>query len=105
MKKSLVAILFGLLLVLSACGGGGTTEGEGGATAADGAEIYKQSCAGCHGADLSGASAPDISKIGANLSVDELQDIVENGFGNMPAVLSGKPDDAKAVAEWLAEKK
>lgn len=105
MKKWLVAILFGTLLVLGACGGGGSTDsGKGGDTALDGEALYKNSCAGCHGNDLSGASGPDLSKVGANHSAEDIKGIIENGQGSMPpGVLKG--DEAKAVADWLATHK
>lgn len=137
MKKWLMAVLFGTVLVLGACGGGDDTndteepadtgesvetdEGTDGGTdegadegtedsAEDGGtvdtaaaeEAYQQSCASCHGADLTGGAGPDLTAIGSKLSADEIADIIENGQGSMPGgLLSG--EDATAVAEWLAE--
>lgn len=125
MKKWLMAVLFGTVLVLGACGGGGDTndteepadteesadEGaeesadDGGAVDTAAAEdAYKQSCASCHGQDLSGGAGPDLTTIGSKLSASEIEDIIVNGQGSMPGgLLSG--DDATAVAEWLAEHK
>src|SRR5690625_7591747 len=77
MKKWLMAVLFGTLLVLGACGGGGddntqepadnNDEGteepadDGGAVdTAAAEEIYQQSCASCHGEDLSGTAGPSL---------------------------------------------
>lgn len=106
MKKLLVAVLFGVLLVLGACGGGddtGSSDG-GDAVAVDGENLYQKNCAGCHGKDLSGTAGPDISKVGSDHSADDIQAIIENGQGTMPAGLL-KGDDAKAVADWLATHK
>jgi len=116
MKKWLMAVLLGTVLVLGACGGGGSTDDgastDEGSTETDGATVdssaaeaaYKQSCASCHADDLSGGVGPDLTAIGASLSADEIEDIIVNGVGSMPGgLLSG--DDATAVAEWLAEKK
>lgn len=123
-----MAVLFGTMLVLTACGGAGDndtqepadTNDEGTEESADdgGAEdstddggtvdtaaaedLYRSSCASCHGEDLSGGAGPALENVGSDMSADEIKDIIENGQGSMPAgLLSG--DDADAVAEWLAE--
>jgi len=124
MKKWLMAVLLGTVLVLGACGGGGdTTEDDTGvdegtqteesngddagdstvdASAAE--DAYRSSCASCHGQDLEGGVGPELNAIGASMSADEIEDVIINGVGSMPpGLLSG--DDATAVAEWLAEKK
>src|SRR5690625_484620 len=117
MKKWLMAVLLGTVLVLGACGGGGGSSTDEGtstdeSTDTDGATVdssaaeaaYKQSCASCHADDLSGGVGPDLTAIGASLSAGDIEDIIVNGVGSMPGgLLSG--DDATAVAEWLAEKK
>lgn len=116
MKKWLMAILFSTLLVLGACGGGGNednagepddgaTEEDGGAVdSAAGEEVYQESCASCHGDDLEGSVGPALDTVGADHSVDDIKDIIENGQGSMPAgLVSGEDEDA--VAEWLATHK
>jgi len=67
-------------------------------------EAYQQSCAACHAADLTGGVGPDLNAVGASLSADEIEDIIENGVGSMPPV-SLDDDDRAAVAQWLADKK
>lgn len=110
MKKKLLAAVFGSMLVLGACGGGGDDAGKdegttGGDTAAVDAEaVVQQKCISCHGDNLDNGSAPAIDKIGAELSEEEIHDIIINGQGGMPGGLI-KGDDADAVAEWLAAKK
>ncbi len=123
MKKWLLAVLFGAVLVLGACGGGddndaseepadtdnGTEteepadEGESVDTAA-GEDVYEANCAMCHGADLTGGAGPDLTAVGDKYSQDEIADIVENGTGSMPAQ-SVTGDDLDALTAWLAEKK
>lgn len=67
-------------------------------------EAYQQSCSSCHAADLTGGVGPDLNAVGASLSADEIEDIIQNGVGSMPAV-SLDDDDRAAVAQWLADKK
>lgn len=71
--------------------------------AADPEEIYKANCASCHGSDLTGDSAPDLTQVGNKLSEDEIKDIIINGTeGGMPGGLVDN-EQAAALAEWLAE--
>lgn len=120
-----MAVLLGTVLVLGACGGGGDTsepdtgaddttdteeatdDGDAGDATVDVAaaeDAYKSSCASCHGQDLEGGVGPELDAIGSSMSADEIEDIIINGAGSMPAgLLSG--DDATAVAQWLAEMK
>lgn len=108
MKKWLMAVMFGAVLVLGACGGGddGASEDTGGETvdASEAESIYKDSCASCHGGDLEGGAGPELSSIGDSLSQDEIESVVEEGPGGMPAgLVSG--DDLTTLAEWLSEQK
>ncbi len=120
MKKWLLAVLFGAVLVLGACGGGddtteepadsgdtGTEEStdDGGAVdTAAGEEVYQANCAMCHGADLSGGAGPGLESAGSNYSPEEIEDIIVNGKGSMPAQdVSG--DDLDALVSWLSEQK
>src|SRR5690625_6727283 len=110
MKKKLLAVLFGAVLVLGACGGGANNNdgnnnngnndvdnevnneennNENEATDVSAAEeVYQNKCAGCHGDDLGGISGPELTKVGATYSAEEIADIIENGKGGMPAVRS-----------------
>jgi cytochrome c551 len=113
-KKKLLALLFGSALVLAACGGGDDatedtgTDTTGGETttadAGDAEKLYNQKCSSCHGGDLTGGVGPALDTAGANLSKEDIEGIIANGQGAMPAgLLSG--DEASQVAEWLAAKK
>lgn len=115
MRRILVTTLVTCALALGAagCGGGGgeaaepesppaTTPATVGspAGAADGAAVFAGNCAGCHGSDGAGASAPGIR------GEDDLAEIaaqVENGGGSMPA-FSGRLTAAEieAVAGYVA---
>lgn len=125
MKKWLMAVIFASLLALAACGGGGSDDAEepadtgtdteqpaeddatdDGATVDAGAaeEVYKKSCASCHGGDLSGGVGPDLTSVGSELSADQIETIINDGVGTMPGGLVSA-DDAALLADWLAEMK
>lgn len=110
MKKKLLAAIFGATLVLGACGGGDdagkTDEGAAGgdSSVVDAEAVFQQSCASCHGGNLEGRSGPALETIGADLTEDEISDIIADGIGSMPGGLI-KGDEADAVASWLADKK
>ncbi|WP_179292732.1 YVTN family beta-propeller repeat protein [Bacillus sp. 7884-1] len=69
-----------------------------------GEQIFKQSCASCHGGKLEGGNGPALSNIGAQKSKEELLETIKNGKGMMPSGLVSE-SDAKILANWLAEKK
>ncbi|MDY0405100.1 cytochrome c [Virgibacillus sp. 179-BFC.A HS] len=115
MKKALMAVLFGSALVLGACGGGGdngndnngANNNDNGKTenASAAEDIFQNNCSTCHGSDLSGGAGPDLRKIGKKHDAKEIEDIIHNGKGGMPAQTQVSDEDAKTVAEWLASKK
>ncbi|MFC4619526.1 PQQ-binding-like beta-propeller repeat protein [Camelliibacillus cellulosilyticus] len=71
---------------------------------ADPAQIYKGSCASCHGANLEGGVGPALNHIGKSMSKQDLLNQIKNGSGRMPGGLI-KGQQAQAVADWLAKKK
>lgn len=77
-------------------------EGDSTVDASAAEEIYKQSCASCHAADLTGGAGPDLTTTGADFSVEEIEDIINDGIGSMPAGLVPE-DEATVLAEWLGE--
>ncbi|MFD0770663.1 cytochrome c551 [Bacillus sp. CGMCC 1.60114] len=109
MKKKLLMIVLGtsLALTVGACGKKEESKPASPSqeASADSAEkIFQKSCAGCHGNDLKGLSGPSLEKVGGKYSEGDIENIIAKGRGIMPAgVIQG--EDAKKVAEWLAEKK
>lgn len=75
-------------------------EGE---TSDDPEEIFENSCASCHGDDLSGGAGPDLTEVGNRHSEDEIHDIAVNGTGSMPPGMATE-DEADVLAEWLSQK-
>lgn len=79
---------------------GGETE----EVAQDPEEIFANSCASCHGGDLTGGAGPDLTSVGSDHSAEDIQDIIINGQGSMPpGIIQG--EEANEVAAWLAEMK
>ncbi|MEK5250108.1 cytochrome c551 [Bacillus sp. FSL R9-9530] len=110
MKKKLLAITLGTSVVfaLGACGNkeeSKPSKQSASTDSTDSAEqIYQKSCIGCHAKDLSGATGPDLRKVGQKYDAAEIEKIIEKGRGSMsPGIIQG--EDAKKVAEWLAEHK
>ncbi|MGM0901167.1 MAG: c-type cytochrome [Bacillota bacterium] len=66
-------------------------------------EIVNANCISCHGENLLGGAGPALDKIGSNYAQDEIEDIINNGRGGMPGGIISA-DEAKIVAEWLAQK-
>src|SRR5699024_7118125 len=107
MKKWLLALGLGSMLVLGACGGGDSGDsGDGGdsgdSSVAAGEQAFKDNCASCHGNDLKGISSAPLTGIGSKLSVEEIVDIIENGTDTgMPAIKGLTDEDKTEIAEWL----
>lgn len=82
----------------------GTTEQKTTASAATPDQIFQKNCAICHGNNLQGGVGPNLQKIGASKTKDDILNQIKNGGGQMPGgIISG--DDAQKVADWLSQKK
>lgn len=69
----------------------------------DAEDIYKNSCAACHGGNMDDGSAPSLNDVGSRLSEEEIKDIIINGTdGGMPPGLATAEESA-VLAEWLSE--
>ncbi|BFH16594.1 cytochrome c [Paenibacillus melissococcoides] len=76
------------------------------ATNVDAAAVYKQNCLVCHGANLEGQVGPNLQKVGATHTPEEISTIIHQGGNGMNAfegVLS--EDEISALVEWLSAKK
>jgi len=74
-------------------------------TNTDGYQQYSAySCIGCHGDQLQGGAAgPQLAKVGAKLSVDEIRHIIVEGQGAMPGgQFGGTEEELEILVEWLA---
>lgn len=109
MKKLLLALTTGtMLFTVAACGSNNDSDSNKDSgepvSVANGEELYKQSCASCHGGELEGIVGPSLKEVGAKYSEKEIENIIHEGRGSMPSgVVEG--NDAKSVAKWLATKK
>ncbi len=67
-------------------------------------EAIAQSCIGCHGGDLEGASAPSLQDLGSKYSVEDVENIINNGIEGT-AMQGGfvSAEEAKVLAKWLVE--
>lgn len=110
MKKKLLALFMGTSLILAACSGGDdakekeadskkSSEETTTANAGDAQKFYDQKCAACHGGEIE-----QVAGLGADLTKEEIEDIIINGRGSMPKGLL-KDEEAAVVAEWLVEQK
>ncbi len=83
-------------------GSDGSSDDGGGAL--DGAQIYADSCSGCHGGSGEGAYGPSMDSVVPSLSEAEVADIALNGTdsGSMLGQLTDA-DEADAVAAFCTE--
>ena len=79
--------------------------GDGAAGNAEVQAIYANNCASCHGANLEGGFGPALTNTGSKFSKEEIDNIIKNGVGQMPAQTQLNDADREALAAWLAEKK
>jgi cytochrome c6 len=75
---------------------------------AQGADLFKSKCAGCHGADGTGSAMG--KKMGAHdftsadvqkMSDAELTDIITNGKNKMPKYPALKPEEVKGLVAYI----
>ena len=109
-----VTVLLVLTLVLAACGDDGGGEDaddkpsgdraadiaasvESGEGLPDGAELYAQSCATCHGTDGQGAIGPQLTGVADKMTLPDHVNVVLNGRAGMPGWGSTLEDDEIAA--------
>jgi mono/diheme cytochrome c family protein len=97
-----------LALLLGACGGDddeGASGGGGGGGI--GHDVYRQSCASCHGQDGEGGIGPQLGDGAVAEAYPDIADqiaVITNGRGNMPSFESQlTPEQIEAVATFERE--
>lgn len=121
LKNLLLALGLGTTLALGACGGSDDSSSDDSSstkeestmnddsskteTAVDAEKIFANNCASCHGNNLEGNVGPNLTKVGSKYSSEEIQEIIKNGKGQMPAGILKEDEEIVAVADWLADKK
>ncbi|WP_409298097.1 c-type cytochrome [Peribacillus sp. SCS-26] len=70
-----------------------------------GYQVYsKQSCIGCHGAELTGGAGPSL--VGTGLKPEEIAKIAKEGKNAMPAnAYKGNEEDLKKLSEFISKLK
>lgn len=66
-----------------------------------GATLYTESCSGCHGADATGGSGPDLTEHLSHHTDAELLDVIVYGDGGMPAYEAWPDQDLADVMGHL----
>jgi cytochrome c551 len=97
----------GVALMIGLAGCGGTeTATQTTAPVTNPEQLFKQSCISCHGAQLQGASGPNLQKVGQRLDAAAIENIIRNGKGGMPSMSRGLNDaQIASLSSWLADKK
>src|SRR5699024_11119032 len=80
--------------------GGEAAEEE--VVAEDPEEIFANSCASCHGGDLTGGAGPDLTSVGSDHSKEHILSVIDEGQGAMHAGLI-QGEEAEELTAWLAE--
>ena len=97
MKKWLTVLILGLVLVLGACGGDDAEEaGDDEIDVAAAEELVKSNCASCHSGDF------ELVPGDYDLSLEEMEDIILNGVGEMPAI-DVTDEEATLISKYLVD--
>jgi quinoprotein glucose dehydrogenase len=71
-----------------------------------GAEVYRAVCANCHGIDRRGNKrAGSLLRVGARLSAEQLQQVIDRGRGFMPSFANLREDEKQAVIAYLLDRR
>lgn len=97
-KVFFICLLLCMIVLLAGCGTDDKVKDA--SVAQSGENIYKKSCASCHGEDLSGGAGPSLQNITDKYSKENIKDIINNGIGTMFPV--NLPDEEQeSLVEWL----
>ncbi|MEW9033066.1 MAG: cytochrome c [Planifilum fimeticola] len=79
--------------------------GDGATADAEVKAVYDNNCASCHGANLEGSFGPSLTNAGSKYSKEEIDEIIKNGKGQMPAQTQLSDAERASLSAWLAEQK
>jgi cytochrome c551 len=104
------ALLVGIVIFVYGCGTAkeNIVEQDQQGQYAKAVQLYQQSCQSCHGANLEGATGPNLQHVGSQLSEADIEHRIATGGGAMPAFRSLHiltDDQIRQLAQWLATKK
>lgn len=69
-------------------------------------QLYKSNCLSCHGAGLKGDYGPNLTKVGARRTKEQITAQIMNGKVEMPPFKDTlKADEVEALAVWLSAMK
>ncbi len=88
------------LAPLVACGGSAkdTAVADTSSGTTDGATLFANRCSACHGSDGTNGSSPDLSSEVPALDDAELERVITNGKGSMPAISLPDADLSTLIA-------
>ena len=76
--------------------------GTGAGSSLNGAALYSDNCASCHGSDGTGGTGPDLTAIVSTLTDDEVTTAMLEGTGDMPAPGVSEAE-AAAIVSYLRD--
>ena len=99
-----LAAVLGAVMLLSACAQAIALPDDADEELINGSEIYRASCARCHGADGGGGIGRSLRGVDQRLTVDEQIDVVVNGRNQMPRFSNTLTEsDIAAVVRYQRE--
>jgi len=112
LKQISVVGAIAFVLLLTACGGapaGNMPNKNNNSESVEGSEavaLYKKRCISCHGTELQGRAGPNLQKVGAKFTEEQIIDIVATGRKGMPKFENRlSTEEIQSLAAWLAEHK
>ncbi|MCS1352225.1 cytochrome c [Mechercharimyces sp. CAU 1602] len=103
-RRTLIAVAITILFILAGCAET-NTDTSGNKEEVDPArKVYLDNCSSCHGRSFGGGFGPSLQNVGLTYSEEEVQKVITDGVGRMPAQKQVKEEDRKELAKWLIEK-
>ena len=90
--------VFFLVALASLVACGGSAKDTAVADTSSGATLFANNCSACHGSDGTNGSSPDLSSEVPALDDTELERVITNGKGSMPAISVPDADLSTLIA-------